>query len=76
MCIIIAEKNMKNVPAIKINKLSLNTLRNTKWHNLSFKNSSFRKRNEEESFIYETYGLDPFAPSTTEDPFIKKLAKL
>ena len=73
MCIIIAENDMKNIPAIKINKFSLNsTLRNTKWYTSSSRDSSFRIRNEEEYFIYETCGLDPFAPSTIEDPFLKK----
>lgn len=33
-------------------------------------------KDKEEYFIYETCELDPFAPSTTEDPFLKKLAKL
>ncbi|XP_036149529.1 protein abnormal spindle isoform X2 [Monomorium pharaonis] len=66
------KKNRRNVPAIKINKLSLGILRNTKWHSSSsIRDSSFRIRNEKEYFIYETYGLDPFAPSTTEDPFLK-----
>lgn len=75
--VIIVEKNTKNVPAIKINKLSLSTLRNTKWHNpSSIIDSSFRMQNKEEYFIYETCELDPFAPSTTQDPFLKKLAKL
>ncbi|KAL6258750.1 hypothetical protein P5V15_010699 [Pogonomyrmex californicus] len=59
----------KNVAAIKINKLSLSALHNTKWRTPS-KNSNFKMRNKE-PFIYETYELDPFAPSTTEDPFLK-----
>jgi len=67
---------VKNIPAIKINKFSLSTLRNTKWYTgsgtSSSRDSSFRIRNEEEYFIYETCGLDPFAPSTIEDPFLKK----
>lgn len=72
----ITERNTKNVPAIKINKLSLTTLHNTKWCNSSsIRNSSLRMRNKEEYFIYETCELDPFAPSTTEDPFLKKLAE-
>lgn len=72
-----AENSTKNVPAIKINRLSLSTLRSTKWHNSSsIRNLSLKKRNKEKFCIYETYGLDPFAPSTTEDPFIKKLDKL
>ncbi|XP_012059780.1 PREDICTED: protein abnormal spindle [Atta cephalotes] len=72
---IAAKNDVKNIPAIKINKFSLSTLRNTKWYTgsgtSSSRDSSFRIRNEEEYFIYETCGLDPFAPSTIEDPFLK-----
>ncbi|KYN16622.1 PREDICTED: protein abnormal spindle [Trachymyrmex cornetzi] len=69
---IAAKNDTKNIPAIKINKFSLSsTLCNTKWHTSSSRDSSFRIRNKEEYFIYETCGLDPFAPSTIEDPFLK-----
>ncbi|KYM97963.1 PREDICTED: protein abnormal spindle [Cyphomyrmex costatus] len=66
-----AKNDTRNVPAIKINKFSLNTLCNTKWHPSSSRNTSFVIRNEEEYFIYKTCELDPFAPSTIEDPFLK-----
>ncbi|XP_011883068.1 PREDICTED: protein abnormal spindle [Vollenhovia emeryi] len=69
-----AKGNTRNVAAIKLNALSLSTLRDTKWHNpSSVRDPSLRIRNKEEYFIYETCGLDPFAPSTTEDPFLKNL---
>lgn len=72
----ITERNTKNVAAIKVNKLSLSGLSKTKWHTSMFiRESSFRMQNEE-SFMYEAFELDPFAPSTTEDPFLKKLVKL
>ncbi|KAL0118078.1 hypothetical protein PUN28_009034 [Cardiocondyla obscurior] len=68
------KNNTKNIPAIKLNKLSLAKLRNTKWHNPSFtRNSSLTIKDEEEYFIYETCELDPFAPSTTTDPFLKNI---
>ncbi|XP_018308741.1 protein abnormal spindle isoform X2 [Mycetomoellerius zeteki] len=68
----VAKNDTRNIPAIKINKYSLSsTLHNTKWHTSSSRDSSFRIRNKEEYFIYETCGLDPFAPSTIEDPFLK-----
>lgn len=74
--IMITERNTKNVAAIKVNKLSLSGLSKTKWHTSMFiRESSFRMQNEE-SFMYEAFELDPFAPSTTEDPFLKKLVKL
>lgn len=74
ICIMITERNTKNVAAIKVSKLSLIGLNKTKWNTSSFiKESSYRMQNKEESFIYETFQLDPFAPSTTEDPFLKKL---
>lgn len=73
----ITERNTKNVAAIKVNKQSLIGLNKTKWHTSSFiRESSYGMQNKEESFIYETFELDPFAPSTTEDPFLKKLVKL
>ncbi|XP_071644132.1 uncharacterized protein [Temnothorax longispinosus] len=69
-----AKRNTKNIPAIKINKLSLSTLLSTKWHSSSsIRDSSFKMRNKEEYFIYGTCELDPFAPSTTEDPFLKNI---
>lgn len=73
----ITERNTKKVAAIKINKLSLSGLNKTKWHTSTFiRESNFRMQNKEESFIYEAFELDPFASSTTEDPFLKKLVKL
>jgi len=75
--ILITEKNKKNKAAIKVNKLSLSMLSKTKWHtSSSFRESSIRMQNKEESFIYEAFELDPFAPSTIEDPFLKKLVKI
>jgi len=75
--ITITEKTPRKIPAIKVNKLSLSTLRKTKWHiPSSSRESSFRIQNKEESFIYEAFELDPFAPSVTEDPFLKKLVVL
>ncbi|XP_024873817.1 protein abnormal spindle-like, partial [Temnothorax curvispinosus] len=69
-----AKRNTKNIPAIKINKLSLSTLLSTKWHSSSsIRDPSFKMRNKEEYFIYGTCELDPFAPSTTEDPFLKNI---
>ncbi|KAL6426055.1 hypothetical protein ACFW04_008971 [Cataglyphis niger] len=68
----VAKRNTKKVAAIKINKLSLSGLNKTKWHTSTFiRESNFRMQNKEESFIYEAFELDPFAPSTTEDPFLK-----
>lgn len=72
----ITERNTKNVAAIKVNKLSLIGLNKTKWNTSSFIRESSCRMQNEESFIYETFHLDPFAPSTTEDPFLKKLVKL
>lgn len=74
--VMIAEKTPKKIPAIKVNKLSLSALRKAKWHVPSSRESSFKLQNKEESFIYNTFKLDPFAPCTTEDPFLKKLVKL
>jgi len=75
--IMIIEKTPRKIPAIKVNKLSLSTLRKTKWHiPSSSRECSFRIQNKEESFIYEAFELDPFAPSVTEDPFLKKLVVL
>ncbi|EFN67743.1 Protein abnormal spindle [Camponotus floridanus] len=69
----VAKRNTKNVAVIKVNKQSLIGLNKTKWHTSSFiRESSYRMQNEE-SFIYETFELDPFAPSTTEDPFLKNI---
>lgn len=61
----------RNTPAIKLTKLSLNALSQTKWHSSSFREST-RIERADESFIYEKFDLDLFAPSTTEDPFLKK----
>ncbi|XP_020277492.1 protein abnormal spindle isoform X2 [Pseudomyrmex gracilis] len=61
----------KNTPAIKLTKLSLNALSQTKWHSSSFREST-RIERKDESFIYEKFELDLFALSTTEDPFLKK----
>ncbi|KMR00154.1 protein abnormal spindle [Lasius niger] len=66
----VAKRSTKNVAAIKINKLSLSDLSKTKWHTSSFiRESRFGMQNKEHSFLYEA--LDPFAASTTEDPFLK-----
>ncbi|XP_072745833.1 uncharacterized protein [Anoplolepis gracilipes] len=69
----LAKRNTKNVAAIKLNKLSFNNLSKTKWHTSSFIRESSFKMNQEESFIYKAFDLDPFAPSTTEDPFLKNI---
>ncbi|XP_029164721.1 abnormal spindle-like microcephaly-associated protein homolog isoform X2 [Nylanderia fulva] len=68
----VIKKSTKNVAAIKINKLSLSTLNKTKWHTSSFiREPRYKMQDKEGAFIYETFELDPFAPSTTEDPFLK-----
>ncbi|XP_012224150.1 protein abnormal spindle [Linepithema humile] len=66
------KKGKKKIEAaIKANKLSL-SLSKAKWNtSSSSKETSFRVEDKEESFIYEAFELDPFAPSTIEDPFLK-----
>lgn len=67
----ITEKSTGNVPAIRINKLSLNNLRKTKWHVSNLTESSIKMYNKEESF-QQSFEADFYAPFFMEDPFLKK----
>lgn len=76
---LIIEKNKKKIEAaIKADKLSFSIPSKPKWNTSSTRESSVRMQDTEESvsFIYEAFELDPFAPSTIEDPFLKKLVKI
>lgn len=70
MCIIIAKKNTKkNVPAIKINRSTLCTLRQIKKCTPSTTRGT--KLQVEGISIYEVFMPSPFTLCMTKNPFLK-----